>query len=33
MMMAKSLQPGEVGHLALKANWPAMMREVWKDPA
>lgn len=29
----KELLPGEVGHLALKANWPAIMREVWKDPA
>lgn len=28
----KELLPGEVGHLALKANWPAIMREVWKDP-
>lgn len=29
----KELPSGEVGHLALKANWPAIMREVWKDPA
>ncbi|GGN61972.1 acetate--CoA ligase [Oceanobacillus indicireducens] len=29
----KELLPGKVGHLALKANWPAIMREVWKDPA
>ena len=29
----EKLPPGEVGHLALKANWPAIMREVWKDPA
>lgn len=29
----QELPSGEVGHLALKANWPAIMREVWKDPA
>ena len=29
----KELPSGEVGHLALKANWPAIMREVWKNPA
>ena len=28
----EKLEDGSVGHLALKANWPAMMREVWKDP-
>ena len=28
----EQLPSGEVGHLALKANWPAIMREVWKDP-
>lgn len=29
----KELPSGEIGHLALKANWPAIMREVWKNPA
>ncbi|MCG7344962.1 acetate--CoA ligase [Sporosarcina sp. ACRSL] len=29
----EKLAPGKVGHLALKANWPAIMREVWNDPA
>lgn len=29
----QELPSGEVGHLALKANWPGIMREVWKDPA
>ncbi|MDN7245605.1 acetate--CoA ligase [Planococcus shenhongbingii] len=27
------LEAGAVGQLALKANWPSLMREVWKDPA
>ncbi len=27
------LPAGVVGHLALKADWPAIMREVWKEPA
>lgn len=26
------LPPGEVGHLAIKGPWPAIMREVWKNP-
>ena len=29
----ESLENGAIGQLALKANWPAIMREVWKDPA
>ncbi|MCZ2256891.1 acetate--CoA ligase [Sporosarcina sp. G11-34] len=27
------LENGAVGQLALRANWPAIMREVWKDSA
>ncbi|MGK7377623.1 acetate--CoA ligase [Planococcus sp. 1R117A] len=27
------LEAGAIGQLALKANWPSLMREVWKDPA
>ncbi|MCZ2257875.1 acetate--CoA ligase [Sporosarcina sp. G11-34] len=26
------LDNGSVGQLALKANWPSLMKEVWKDP-
>lgn len=25
------LPPGEVGHLAIKAPWPSIMKEVWKN--
>ncbi|MEC1716078.1 acetate--CoA ligase [Schinkia azotoformans] len=25
------LQPGEVGHLAVKAPWPGIMKEVWRN--
>lgn len=25
------LQPGEVGHLAIKAPWPGIMKEVWRN--
>src|SRR5690606_9010329 len=25
------LSPGQVGHLAIKAPWPGLMREVWKN--
>ena len=28
----KELPPLEVGQLALKKGWPAMMRGIWKDP-
>jgi acetyl-CoA synthetase len=27
----KPLPPGEVGHLAIKAPWPSIMKEVWKN--
>ncbi|MFC5466945.1 acetate--CoA ligase [Lederbergia graminis] len=28
----KQLPSGEVGHLAIKAPWPGIMKEVWKNP-
>ncbi|KZE68840.1 acetyl-CoA synthetase [Fictibacillus phosphorivorans] len=28
----KELPPYSVGHLAIKAPWPAIMREVWQNP-
>jgi acetyl-CoA synthetase len=28
----KELPPFSVGHLAIKAPWPAIMREVWQNP-
>lgn len=27
----KRLEPGEVGHLAVKAPWPGIMKEVWRN--
>ncbi|KKM09074.1 acetyl-CoA synthetase [Clostridiales bacterium PH28_bin88] len=29
----RELPPGEIGTLAIRAGWPAMMRGVWRDPA
>lgn len=26
------LPSGEIGHLGIKASWPSMMKEVWKNP-
>jgi len=27
------LPPGQLGHLVVKPGWPAMMKEIWKNPA
>ncbi|MDD2497307.1 MAG: acetate--CoA ligase [Desulfitobacteriaceae bacterium] len=27
------LGPNKMGHLAIKVSWPAMMRQIWKNPA
>ncbi len=29
----RELPPGELGHLVVKPGWPAMMKEIWRDPA
>lgn len=29
----RELGPNKMGHLAIKTSWPAMMRQIWKNPA
>lgn len=28
----RELPPGQLGHLVVKPGWPAMMKEIWKNP-